>query len=803
MSGARKYVTLVLVVLSSAFLACQRMDRDGLGPDLERGLAGGRAFATQLAVEARTDPEVSPATAVALGYLERLRLGLGSPFRLIDHALRDPRLADSVRVRLGWALLARTLDGDAYDVDPAALARAAVAGTRPTPVIGRAHAELISSAIREARDPRGGELAVRLAYALAAAEGSVGSRGAMLAAQAAALYRDRELARRDALELLRAAEAERSDPLALLSAWRAERRFSVEAPSLRPLPAASEQEAMELAPRLAAAIRSLAPRLGANDGSPARMVAAAIGGRGESASFRRRSSWLTPNAAAALAAVADSFNAPPQAPIVVAVDMYRRELVPPTADAPGSDLRRGFAERARNEERFAAEYALLMAGDSTASVVGAMTALAAAVGMRTHAQEEVWFPGFGGPSRRELEERFGLASITFADDVPAAWRPYYRRMLEQALSDLNRVLPSLSVRGLRVHFGQSDRRGGTLALHDPTRRTIYLPPATGSGTIAHEVAHDLDWQVALQRYRVRGDYATDRATRGQRDRLAVSLRGLTTASLLAPEPGDRTPPEHSRRPAEVFARNVDWFVVVALASEGRMNGYLSSVQDDVLTGYGTVTPPDVTGAAGAALIAILDEVAPVHPETREMYLIGYGPNRALTPYDLVRRVVEANMPGHEPTVRYVRRTVAEDGDALRLKAASDAATWFAHLERARDAAFATIEAWGCRAPGASYDRHLEAARRRLVAEAVGARARGVALEYSELLAGSAGRRWVARELYGPPWPTAQVDEATVEVLAELVARVRALDQSQPPSVSRGFNLAAAHGYCADAPLLAD
>src|SRR5690606_2476892 len=83
----------------------------------------------------------------------------------------------------------------------------------------------------------------------------------------------------------------------------------------------------------------------------------------------------------------------------------------------------------------------------------------------------------------------------------------------------------------------------------------------------------------------------------------------------------------------------------------------------------------------------------------------------------VRRVVEANMPGHEPTVRYVRRTVAEDGDALRLKAASDAATWFAHLERARDAAFATIEAWGCRAPGASYDRHLEAARRRRVAEA--------------------------------------------------------------------------------------
>src|SRR5690606_2476890 len=125
--------------------------------------------------------------------------------------------------------------------------------------------------------------------------------------------------------------------------------------------------------------------------------------------------------------------------------------------------------------------------------------------------------------------------------------------------------------------------------------------------------------------------------------------------------------------------------------------------------------------------------------------------------------------------RPARRTTGtwrRPGAGAWPRPATDAATWFPPLARARAAAFAPIEAWGCRAPGASYDRHLEAARRRLVAEAVGARARGVALEYAEWLAGSAGRRWVARELYGPPWPTAQVDEATAEVLAELVARVR-------------------------------
>src|SRR5690606_31589612 len=207
-----------------------------------------------------------------------------------------------------------------------------------------------------------------------------------------------------------------------------------------------------------------------------------------------------------------------------------------------------------------------------------------------------------------LGHRFGIASVRFDDGVPAEWRPYYRRMLAQSLADLQRVLPALDTRGLRVHFGRSPGRDATLALHDPARRTVYLPPGTGAGTLAHEIAHDLDWQASLKRYRVRGDYATDRATRRRSDRLAASVQGLSKAALLAPEPGARTPPLHSRRPAEVFARSVDWFVVVSLAREGRTNGYLSSVQDDVITGYGTVTPPDVTGAAGAALIAILDEV---------------------------------------------------------------------------------------------------------------------------------------------------------------------------------------------------
>src|SRR5690606_26354018 len=109
------------------------------------------------------------------------------------------------------------------------------------------------------------------------------------------------------------------------------------------------------------------------------------------------------------------------------------------------------------------------------------------------------------------------------------------------------------------------------------------PPGSSAGTVAHEIAHDLDWQVALRRYRVRGDYASDRASRGGTDRLAARVRDLSQSAAL--NVGDDRAGAHARRPAENFARAVDWFVSASLASQGRTNGYLSSVQDHVLTGY--------------------------------------------------------------------------------------------------------------------------------------------------------------------------------------------------------------------------
>jgi len=51
------------------------------------------------------------------------------------------------------------------------------------------------------------------------------------------------------------------------------------------------------------------------------------------------------------------------------------------------------------------------------------------------------------------------------------------------------------------------------ALHDPESRTIYFPLGTAPGVLAHELGHDLDWQVARTVFGEQGIYATDGTAR--------------------------------------------------------------------------------------------------------------------------------------------------------------------------------------------------------------------------------------------------------------------------------------------------
>jgi hypothetical protein len=585
---------------------------------------------------------------VALGYLERAALGAGSPFRLAEFALRDPRLPASLGRTTAWAVLARTAQDSAavYATDAAAFRAASGIG----PVAVTRHRALIDSVVFAAPDARTGEAAVRIGYGLAVAAGTVSGAAATVATRVAAQVRDRRLAREDALRLLHAAATDRNDvpdALALLVRWRSERRFQVEQPLLSEAMRADDATAVRAGIALRDAIRratDLVELQAAADSAAARSAADTIVVAADTASGATPPppavrTLLPPRAARRLADLPSVRGAPPQAPVAVAAAAYRRQLQrdATSAGSPkgGADLagvRRRFADRVRSEETLAAELAVAAQapGGVPADVAG--VALVAAVAMRPFAQDTLLpLAGAGAPMPEALVARYGLREVTFDASVPAAWRPYHLAQLGAALEDLRTVLPWVEFDGLAVRVGESAKRDSALALHDPASRTLYLPAATGAGTIAHELAHDLDWQTARTQLAVRGTYSTDRVTRGSGSgALAVSVRGLTAAR---PRNGAST---GSERPAELFARGVDWYVATALAATGRSNGALSAVQDEALAGYAGVVPPEAGDGVADALVRLLGDMTVVPQTARDRFLGRWGEEGAPTALTLVR-----------------------------------------------------------------------------------------------------------------------------------------------------------------------
>jgi hypothetical protein len=598
------------------------------------GLAAGVAFVDSLVARtdtARLPRDVSFGDAVALGYLERLRLGFGSPFRLAEYALRDPRLDSTARRRVAAAIVSLTVRGRAYSIQPAALAGVGArdAGEPPELVLEREarHLALIEQAVAGSHDPRAGELAVRLAYELAAAEHTVDAGAVSVVAPVAALVRDRQSARADARQLVRAARTSATDPLALLVSWRRERQLAVERPATEVMAEALELEAMDRVPGLLDSIRAIARIASVDSSAPDR---ADVATRGSSAVLH--------DAPALRLAAGVALYGPPQAAIVAVVRHHGPALLAAAGVERRAAALQEFLDRAVNEESFAAEAARLASREGSGAAT-ARLAVAAAAALRPYGQEVPWFPGDAGPTEDDLRREFGVTTVRFDAGVPPRWRPYYRRMLGDGLRDLRRVLPAISLDGARVRFRSGALPGATLAMHDPGSRTIHLPIATSAGAIAHEVAHDLDWQMGRRRYARRGSYGTDVVVREQRGRLAMSLRGLMSAHLIPPAAANGERPPDDVRPAEVFARTLDWFISVALAREGRVNGYLSAVQDEVLAGHVAVLPRDVGGWSAQALADVLEEMTLVGAPLREWLLAQWGPARVRRPYTLAREVI--------------------------------------------------------------------------------------------------------------------------------------------------------------------
>lgn len=567
-SDVRRALTVLAVAggvaFALAFVATRQHDaktRAGLDSAVER-LA---------ALTDTTPPEQSDRTAIAWGYAARLRFGLESPFRLIEAASRDPRLTVAERQTVSWALLGRVLRGETHVVDAASLDLIGP-WERERSVSGEQHLALIERTVRRARDPRAAELAVRLSYTLAAAERIVDGSAALLAAEVAALVADRELAQREANVVVRATRG--TDPIDVVRKHRARRSFYVERPVLLQPNQELERASIALSIPVLEQLRSM--RAVANPPRPDTNAGAEEAAHSFAGIVLRTGARLPPNAA-----------------LAVTVQRYLpviRAHVPLAADQ---------ITRVRNAEMLVGAVQLAAPTRGERRAIGRMM-LAAAIAARTTAQERVWFEGDSTPRAPQIAATLGLVALEFDRDVPPSWRPYFLQSFADGIDDLRRILPALRLEGLTVRFRMRAPADSALAMHDPRTRTLHLPVVTAAGTLVHELAHDIDRQSARQQNLA--GYRSDHVARVGAARLASArppTRLAASLQALNEELSESSGMARSRqdRPAEVFATRVDWFVATSLARRGRSSGFLSAVQDEILTGH--VVHPTRLRASGS------------------------------------------------------------------------------------------------------------------------------------------------------------------------------------------------------------
>jgi hypothetical protein len=664
-------------------------------------LNDGRAFEREL--RSRPDP-IDAASVIAAGYLARQRLGLGSPFRLAEFALRDARLGTARRMT-ALAILASAADGRGNHVDPEAFASSSD---------GTAHLAVIAGVIADAPSPRAGELAVRLAYQLAEYEGIVTRPVRRVADRAAAVLRDREQARRDVTALLQAADAEHRDPLTVMIDWRRGHRFQVERPLTGGEASTAEDDAMRAVPAALVRIREMAP-------VPTVPV---------------QDARLSIAAARRLNALADSGRLPPRPSIVIPVRQFRSGITSRAIPAADRRLMERFASVARDEAHFAAAHTLL---DASLRSAGARTAFAvmsieAAVAMAVHGQERVWQPGTAGPTEVDLQWRYGLAAIEFSPRVPSAWRPYLLFALDGALADWSAVFPASTLQGVSIWFGDEGVPARALAIHSPRTATVRLPPTTGFGNLAHELGHELDRAESARRYGSGSRYATDDVVRHRhRDPFALASSAMLTPPAEGPNDGETPEWDYLSRPAEIFARNVDWYVASVLADRRRQNGDLSTVQDELLSGYGNLETVGAVDSASEALTRTLLLMVPLPEVDLNRFTARYGAAVSPRPSALAaeiarRRATERGRVGADSTARE-RWLSAAERELVRIHARAARA----RQQHARCVA---------RGPEPFDFTPSPLARRRLIHAAEEAGRRRILRDEAVRLAGPAGAVWI-------------------------------------------------------------
>ena len=262
-------------------------------------LQSGAEFADRL--RSTDAASLSDQDVIALGYLERARRGLSSPFRLADYARRDRRLTEERRAHLALAILGEVVRGRVYELDPAAIAGLRFSGSVASGWHARQLLRTVGEMVDQAPSAATGDAVARLALQLSLRERTLLGDEALIA-PTAALMADRRIAREDVSRLITAAGQNDIDLLELLGSWRAERRFLVERPRTAAPPLSDEL--VRAAVARAATLRNAAQQM---------RDPLLAGGLQRQRDARVRS-WLTPESAERLARLAAVYDHPPQSP---------------------------------------------------------------------------------------------------------------------------------------------------------------------------------------------------------------------------------------------------------------------------------------------------------------------------------------------------------------------------------------------------------------------------------------------------------------------------------------------------------
>jgi hypothetical protein len=333
-----------LALAACAVLAgCERTQTQSSPPDDPERVENATAEVGRIRMRQHTRAaSLSVDDLIVLGYMERLRLGLGSPFRLMEEVLNDSLLPQHHRSVATLALLDAASHGHGYALDRAALTLLGADPARRPEEAAALHADLIEAAVMGAGDIETGAEAVRLAYRRAAAEHLVDSAAAGVVDLAVAAVRARALARADALQLRGGAALAGVHPEELIVQSRSERRFRVEAPPRDSLPAEARAEAEQQAQFLVRGIRRIT-------------------------SFRREPwpaavdemdrSYLTRASARRLSGIVEGMALPPRAPVWKTMERHAAALRKACDTETACRAVERFLERADTEESFAAEYA--------------------------------------------------------------------------------------------------------------------------------------------------------------------------------------------------------------------------------------------------------------------------------------------------------------------------------------------------------------------------------------------------------------------------------------------------------------